>query len=371
MQSSTLPPKNSEFRQILEDYETRNAPHIEAKKLTSAIELVSRSGGGKTIKSLRAFAEAQNIQLAENFAQQISKLVASNSLVAKGEGQRMNIYFTPWQWEEYQKHPENFACDLTPFDRFQQAVEDMKRDRKVLSLRVLERKYNLHSSFISHDKEALKTMRELRAEFGCASKEQTRQKAKTRARAMQALDQLEREQRSLPQRKFCKEFDFSIHLFKNYPDVRERLAQLTERFGLPVVEKKTCPPSAPKKSPKPKKPATPKPAPVSSEPKVSVKVTSPEVFEKRALAQQKKIAAAKEREEKSFALTDRHHQILSAFRYQDLRTASQINLFAGKIDRRLIDRTLQDLLDMSVLKLTSKTPYTYELLDRSTLKAVC
>lgn len=363
MNSSTLPAKSAEFYSVLGDYEDRNKPHIEAVKPIPPVELVSRSGGGKTIKSLRAFAEAQNIKLPDNFGQHISKLVASGSLIAKGEGQRMNIYFTPWQWERYQENPESFQdqVDSTPIDRFRLAVEEMKRTQKVLSVRVIERKYKLYQNFILRDPEAIKTMKQLREQFGCASKEQTRQKNKTRIRAMQALDQLEQEQRSLPQRKFCKEFEFSIHLFKNYPDVRERLAALTEKFGLPKTPK-TPRPSKPSPSAQPVKKPSEKPVPVVQT--VSAKVTSVEVFEQRALKNREKLT-------KDEKLKEPQALILRAFRYQPTRTALQLRDVMGKIDRRVVDAALQELVSSGTLKIVSRTPYTYQLVDRSTLKAVC
>jgi hypothetical protein len=230
-------------------------------------------------------------------------------------------------------------------DQFRIAVADMRLKQKVLSARALEREYKIPKDFLSRNAEAKGTMKRLREEFGDASREQVRQKAKTRLRATKALDQLELERRSLSQRNFCKEFGFSVCLFRNYPDIRDRLNLLNKKPSVPPA--------------KVRKVQTSKPKPSRTLTGVNVKLTAASAFERRR--------ATVEIEK----LQRQQNLILEAFRFQATRTANElIRSISGQVDRNLIDLALKDLVDTGRLRLSSRTPRTYQLLDYSTYKGV-
>ncbi len=173
-------------------------------------------------------------------------------------------------------------------------------------------------------------------------------------KVMSAIDQLEREKRSLSQREFCKEFNISMHMILSRAEVRKRLADLKERF--PQEKKARSIQKKPRK-------ADPSPAPAPFSAGVSAKVTPPEVFERKVMAR-RGIAKAEE-------LRKQQDAILKVFRYQSVRTAVQLHESMGRVnlDRDLIDRAIKDLIDSGTVKLISKSPYTYEYTG-STAKAI-
>ncbi len=173
-------------------------------------------------------------------------------------------------------------------------------------------------------------------------------------KVMSAIDQLEREKRSLSQREFCKEFNISMHMILSRAEVRKRLADLKERF--PQEKKARSIQKKPRK-------ADPSPAPAPFSAGVSAKVTPPEVFERKVMAR-RGLAKAEE-------LRKQQDAILKVFRYQPVRTAVQLHESMGRVnlDRDLIDRAIKDLIDAGTLKLISKSPYTYEFVG-STPKVI-